>query len=129
MSVGIVGRKAGMTRIFDEEGVSIPVTVIEVENNRITQVKNEQTDGYRALQITWGTRRASRVNKSAVGHFAKAGVEAGREMREFRLGNGDGDEFEVGQEIKVSRFQAGQKVDVSGTSKGKGFAGVVKRHH
>ncbi len=129
MSVGIVGRKAGMTRIFDEEGVSIPVTVIEVENNRITQVKNEQTDGYRALQITWGTRRASRVNKSAVGHFAKAGVEAGRGMREFRLGNGDGDEFEVGQEIKVSRFQAGQKVDVSGTSKGKGFAGVVKRHH
>jgi len=118
-----------MTRIFDEEGVSIPVTVIEVENNRITQVKNEQTDGYRALQITWGTRRASRVNKSAVGHFAKAGVEAGRGMREFRLGNGDGDEFEVGQEIKVSRFQAGQKVDVSGTSKGKGFAGVVKRHH
>lgn len=129
MSVGIVGRKAGMTRIFNEEGVSIPVTVIEVENNRITQVKNEQADGYRALQVTWGARRASRVNKSAVGHFAKAGVEAGRGMREFRLGAADGDEFEVGQEIKVSRFQAGQKVDVSGTSKGKGFAGVVKRHH
>ncbi|MDZ7752129.1 MAG: 50S ribosomal protein L3 [Gammaproteobacteria bacterium] len=129
MSVGIVGRKAGMTRIFTEDGVSIPVTVIEVENNRITQVKDEETDGYRALQITWGARRASRVNKSAVGHFAKAGVEAGRGMREFRLEADDGGEFEVGQEIKVSRFEAGQKVDVSGTSKGKGFAGVVKRHH
>ena len=129
MAVGLVGRKAGMTRIFTEDGVSIPVTVIEVENNRITQVKNEDTDGYRALQITWGARRASRVTRPMVGHFAKAGVEAGRGCREFRLEADDQGEYAVGQELTVTRFEAGQKVDVAGTSKGKGFAGVVKRHN
>jgi len=129
MPIGIVGRKAGMTRIFTAEGASIPVTVIEVENNRITQVKNEQTDGYRALQITWGKRRAGRVGKPVAGHLAKAGVAAGRGYHEFRLGPDDEGEYEVGQELKVAQFAAGQKVDVSGTTKGKGFAGVVKRHH
>ena len=129
MTIGIVGRKAGMTRIFTEEGVSIPVTVIEVEPNRISQLKTLETDGYRAVQVTSGSRRPSRVNKAAAGHFAKSGVEAGRGMWEFRLGDGEGEELETGATINVDIFSEGQKVDVVGTSIGKGFAGVIKRYN
>ena len=125
MTIGIVGRKCGMTRVFTEEGVSLPVSVIEVEPNRITQVKSEETDGYGAVQVTVGSRRASRVTKSQAGHFSKASTEAGRGVWELR--NEEGDAFEVGGEISVAAFEAGQYVDVTGTSKGKGFAGGVKR--
>ncbi len=129
MSIGLIGRKAGMTRIFTEEGASIPVTVIEVTPNRITQVKTDERDGYRAIQVTCGQRKASRVNKPAAGHFAKAGVEAGRGLWEFRLDENEGDDIAVGGEIKVDIFEAGQKVDVRGRTQGKGFAGGVKRHN
>lgn len=129
MAIGLVGRKCGMTRVFTEDGVSIPVTVIEVEPNRITQVKNAETDGYAAVQITVGARRASRVTKAMAGHFAKAGVTAGRSVWEFRLADGEGAELQAGAEIKVDLFQAGQAVDVTGVSIGKGFAGTIKRHH
>ncbi len=129
MALGLVGRKAGMTRVFTEDGASIPVTLIEVEPNRVTQVKTEQTDGYRALQVTVGSRRASRVTKAMTGHTAKAGVAAGRGLWEFRLSGDEGAGLEVGAELKVDLFQAGQKVDVTGTSIGKGFAGAIKRHH
>jgi large subunit ribosomal protein L3 len=129
MSIGLVGRKAGMTRIFNEEGVSIPVTVIEVGGNRVTQVKTDENDGYRAVQVTVGSRRPSRVSKAAAGHFAKAGVEAGRGLWEFRLAEGEGADLQNGSVIGVELFAAGQKVDVSGTSIGKGYAGTVKRHH
>ena len=129
MTIGVIGRKAGMTRIFTEEGTSIPVTVIEVEPNRVTQVKVGETDGYRALQVTVGSRRPSRVTKAMAGHFAKAGVEAGRGLWEFRLKDGEGEDINVGSEIKADIFEAGQKVDVRGTSIGKGFAGVIKRHN
>ncbi|WFQ78806.1 50S ribosomal protein L3 [Xenorhabdus sp. SF857] len=124
--IGLVGKKVGMTRIFTEDGVSIPVTVIEIENNRVTQVKNKETDGYRAIQVTTGSKKASRVKKAEAGHFAKAGVEAGRILREFRLLENDA-EFTVGQSISVEIFADVKKVDVTGTSKGKGFAGTVKR--
>jgi len=129
MTIGIVGRKAGMTRIFTEEGVSIPVTVIEVEPNRISQLKTLETDGYRAVQVTTGSRRPSRVNKAAAGHFAKSGVDAGRGMWEFRLNDGEGEELETGATINVDIFSEGQKVDVQGTSIGKGFQGVIKRYN
>jgi large subunit ribosomal protein L3 len=129
MTIGVIGRKVGMTRVFTEDGVSVPVTVIEVEPNRVTQVKNADADGYRALQVTVGARRASRVSKAMAGHFAKAGTEAGRGLWEFRLADGDGEDFTVGNELKVDLFEAGQKVDVIGTSIGKGYAGVVKRHN
>ncbi len=129
MSIGVVGRKAGMTRIFDEGGVSIPVTVIEIEPNRITQVKTMESDGYRSVQVTTGTRRSGRVTKPAAGHFAKAGVAAGRGLWEFRLGDGEEVELAAGGEIKVDIFSAGQKIDVTGTSIGKGFAGTIKRHN
>ena len=129
MAIGLVGRKAGMTRVFTDEGVSIPVTVIEVEPNRISQVKTVDNDGYRAIQVTLGTRRVSRVTKPAAGHFAKAGVGAGRDLWEFRLADGEGDDFAVGAELKVDIFKPGQKVDVAGTTIGKGFAGTIKRHH
>lgn len=125
MTIGIVGRKSGMTRIFTDDGVSIPVTVIEVEPNRITQVKNVETDGYSAVQVTVGTRRASRVTKAAAGHFAKANAEAGRNL--FELRNDAQEAFEVGTSITVDTFSAGQMIDVTGTSKGKGFAGTIKR--
>ncbi|GAA3923569.1 50S ribosomal protein L3 [Litoribacillus peritrichatus] len=128
MTIGLVGRKSGMTRVFTEDGVSVPVTVIEVEPNRIAQVKSLETDGYTAIQVTTGTKKASRLAKSEQGHYAKAEVEAGRGLWEFRLGSEDG-EFAVGQELTVERFEAGQKVDVAGTSKGKGFQGGVKRHN
>jgi large subunit ribosomal protein L3 len=126
MALGLVGRKVGMTRIFTEDGVSIPVTVIEATPNRVTQVKSEATDGYNALQVTAGEKKASRVNKPEAGHFAKAGVEAGRGLWEFRLSGDEGD-FEVGNEITVEVFNDVAKVDVTGTSKGKGFQGGVKR--
>ena len=129
MSIGIVGRKAGMTRIFTEDGVSVPVTVVEVDPNRVTQLKTLESDGYRAVQVTTGSRRPSRVNKAAAGHFAKAGVDAGRGLWEFRLGEGEGEDLEAGSTIGVDIFTEGQKVDVIGASIGKGFAGVVKRHN
>lgn len=125
MSVGLIGRKAGMTRVFTEDGVSVPVTVIEVEPNRVTAVKTEDTDGYTAVQVTTGTKKANRLSKPEAGNFAKAGVEAGRGLWEFRLSGGD--EVNVGDELTVARFEAGQKVDVTGQSKGKGFQGGVKR--
>ena len=127
MAIGLVGRKAGMTRIFTDEGQSIPVTVIEVDGNRITQVRTDDVDGYRAIQITTGERRASRVSKSAAGHFAKAGVEAGRGLWEFRLEAEEGAELKAGDTLDVALFEAGQIVDVTGQSKGKGFQGGVKR--
>lgn len=129
MTIGVIGRKRGMTRVFTEDGVSVPVTVIEVESNRITQVKGIDGDGYRALQVTTGARRPSRVTRAAAGHYAKAGVEAGRGLWEFRLADGEGEGLENGGELKADLFAVGQKVDVTGTSIGKGFAGVVKRHH
>ena len=129
MTMGLVGRKCGMTRVFTDEGVSIPVTVIEAQPNRITQVKTLETDGYRALQVAAGSRKASRVSKPAAGHFAAAKVEAGDLFTEFRLDDADEGEFEKGGELKVDLFEAGQKVDVIGTSIGKGFAGTVKRHN
>lgn len=125
MTIGIVGRKSGMTRIFTDDGVSIPVSVIEVEPNRITQVKSVETDGYSAVQVTVGSRRASRVTKSEAGHFAKANAEAGRDL--FELRNDAQEAFEVGASITVESFSAGQIIDVTGTSKGKGYAGTVKR--
>ena len=127
MAIGLVGRKAGMTRIFTEEGQSIPVTVIEVDGNRITQVRTEDVDGYRAVQVTTGERRASRVSKAAAGHFAKAGVEAGRGLWEFRLDAEEGADLKAGDVLSVEQFEAGQIVDVTGQSKGKGFQGGVKR--
>jgi large subunit ribosomal protein L3 len=129
MTIGIIGRKAGMTRIFSEDGVSVPVTVIAVESNRVTQVKTLENDGYRALQVTTGSRRPSRVTRPMAGHFARAGTEAGRGLWEFRLADGEGEAFEVGSEIGLDIFEAGQNVDVCGTSIGKGYAGVVKRHN
>jgi len=128
MTIGIVGRKCGMTRVFSDEGASIPVTVIEVEPNRIAQIKTDEADGYSAVQVTVGTRRASRVRKSEAGHFAKAGVEAGRGSWELRL-DGEQAGLEVGGSIAADQFEVGQKVDVTGTSKGKGFQGVIKRYN
>ena len=129
MAIGIVGRKVGMTRVFSDKGESIPVTVIEVEPNRVTQLRTDEVDGYSAVQVTTGSRRASRVNKPMAGHLSKAGVEAGRGYWEFRTSGDEAGEIEVGGEIKVDIFEAGQKVDVRGTSKGKGFQGGVKRHN
>jgi large subunit ribosomal protein L3 len=129
MTMGIVGRKCGMTRVFTEDGESIPVTVIEAQPNRITQVKTIENDGYRALQVTAGSRKPSRVSKPKAGHFAAAKVEAGDLVTEFRLDDTDSGEFEAGNELKVDAFEEGQKVDVIGTSIGKGFAGTVKRHN
>lgn len=131
MSLGLVGKKCGMTRLFTEEGVSIPVTVIEVVPNRVTQVKTVKNDGYSAVQVVAGKKRASHVSKPLAGHFAKAGVEAGTMIKEFRLRNDAAElsETKAGAEITVALFEAGQRVDVHGVSKGKGFAGVVKRHN
>jgi large subunit ribosomal protein L3 len=129
MTMGLVGRKCGMTRVFTEDGVSIPVTVIEAQPNQITQVKTVENDGYRALQVAAGRRKASRVSKPQAGHFAQAKVEAGDLITEFRLDETDEGDYEMGNEIKVDLFEAGQKVDVIGTSIGKGYAGTVKRHN
>jgi len=129
MTMGLVGRKCGMTRVFTEDGDSIPVTVIEAQPNLITQVKTVDNDGYRALQVTAGSKKASHVSKPKAGHFAAAKVEAGDLMSEFRLDDTDEGEYELGQAIKVNLFSEGQKVDVIGTTIGKGFAGVIKRHN
>lgn len=129
MSLGVVGRKVGMTRVFDDAGRSVAVTVIEVLPNRVTQVKSLEVDGYEALQVTTGVRRASRVTSAAAGHFAKAGVEAGRGMWEFRVAGDVLSQYVAGAEITVEMFAAVQAVDVTGTSIGKGFAGTVKRHN
>jgi len=126
MTIGLVGRKSGMTRVFTEDGASIPVTVVEIAPNRVTQIKELETDGYRAIQVTAGSRKASKVSKAEAGHFAKAGVAAGEGLWEFRLDASD-EAFEIGVELTVDRFEQGQKVDVAGRSKGKGFQGVVKR--
>jgi len=129
MAIGLVGRKCGMTRVFTDAGDSIPVTVIEALPNRVTQVKTQDSDGYRAIQVTSGAVKPSRLNKAEIGHFAKANAEPGRGLREFRLAEGEGAEIEVGSAITVDLFQPGQIVDVIGTTIGKGFAGGVKRHH
>ena len=129
MTMGLVGRKRGMTRVFTEEGISIPVTVIEAQPNRITQVKTVDNDGYRALQVTAGERKASRVSRPEAGHFAKAKVEAGDLLTELRVSEGDETEYQVGTELRVDLFAAGQRVDVVGTTIGKGYAGTVKRHN
>lgn len=127
MSLGLVGRKVGMTRVFSDDGVSVPVTVIEVEPNRVSQIKTVETDGYAAVQVVTGMRRAKRVTKPMAGHYKKAGIEAGRGAWEFHLDSVD--EIELGSEFKVDLFEQGQIVDVSGVSKGKGFQGGVKRHN
>lgn len=129
MSLGLVGRKVGMTRIFAEDGASIPVTVLDVSNNRVTQVKTPETDGYAAVQVAFGTRRASRVTKPLAGHVAKAGVEAGHVLKEFRVEPAQLSGFKPGDAVAVTIFAEGQKVDVTGTSVGKGFQGGIKRHH
>ena len=129
MAIGIVGRKAGMTRVFTDDGASVPVTVIEVEPNRVTQVRSADSDGYSAIQVTVGSKKGSRLSKPMAGHYAKAGVEAGRGLWEFRLDDHGGDVPEVGAEIDAAVFEVGQKVDVRGVSKGKGFQGGVKRHN
>ncbi len=129
MSIGLVGRKCGMTRVFTEAGLAVPVTVVEALPNRISQVKSEQSDGYRAVQVTIGSRRPSRVTKALAGHFAKANVAAGNLSQEFRLRKGEGEALAAGGELKVDMFSAGQIVDVTGTTIGKGFAGTMKRHN
>ncbi|MEY8767831.1 50S ribosomal protein L3 [Francisella philomiragia] len=127
MSLGLVGRKCGMTRIFTEDGVSIPVTVVQVESNKVTQIKTTETDGYNAIQVTTGFKKRSNVNKPMAGHYAKASVEPGRGLWEFAIDNAS--DYEVGASIDATIFEAGQKVDVRGVSKGKGFQGGVKRHN
>lgn len=129
MSIGIVGRKRGMTRVFTDQGESVPVTVIEAAPGRVTRLRDADTDGYRAVQIAWGGKRRNLINRPAAGNLAKAEVETAEGLLEFRLGDGDNVELEPGVEIKVDIFQDGQKVDVSGTTIGKGFAGPIKRHH
>lgn len=129
MPIGVVGRKCGMTRVFTEDGATVPVTVIEALPNRVTQVKTVESDGYRALQVTSGSRKPSRLTKPEAGHFAKVSAEPGFGPWELRLPEGEGAQFEVGAEITVGQFQAGQKVDVTGVSRGKGYAGTIKRYH
>ncbi len=129
MSLGLVGRKVGMTRIFTEDGDSVPVTVLEVANNRVAQVKKPESDGYLAVQVTYGKRRPARVTKPMAGHYAKAGVEGGTILKEFRVSEAEVANLQPGAKVGVDIFQVGQIVDVSGTSIGKGFAGVIKRHH
>ncbi|CAI08282.1 50S ribosomal protein L3 [Aromatoleum aromaticum] len=129
MSLGLVGRKVGMTRIFAEDGRSVPVTVLDVSNNRVTQIKTPESDGYAAVQVTFGKRRASRVGKPLAGHLAKAGVEAGHMLKEFRVETEQVAGFKAGDVVGVDLFAVGQKVDVTGTSIGKGFSGVGKRHN
>ena len=129
MSLGLVGRKIGMTRIFTDDGASLPVTVLDVSNNRVTQIKTAETDGYTAVQVAFGSRRPSRVNKAAAGHFAKAGVEAGSMLKEFTISAEEAAALQPGAAIGVDRFQVGQKVDVTGTTIGKGYAGTIKRYH
>ena len=129
MTIGLVGRKVGMTRIFTDDGATLPVTVLDVSDNRITQIKTAETDGYAAVQVAFGKRRASRVNKALAGHLAKAAVEAGHLLKEFRAKPEELAELKVGAKVGVDLFKVGQRVDVQGVTIGKGFAGVIKRHH
>jgi large subunit ribosomal protein L3 len=129
MALGLVGKKIGMTRVYQDDGAAVPVTVLQIDAHRVTQVKDEGRDGYRAVQVAVGTRRADRVSKAMAGHYKKAGVEAGRGVWEFRLNESEGKDLAVGAQIKLDVFQVGQAVDVQGTSIGKGFAGTIKRHH
>lgn len=129
MSIGLVGRKVGMTRVFTESGASVPVTVLEMSNNRVTQVRTSENDGYSAVQVAYGTRRNSRVTKAQAGHFAKAGVDAAQLMREFRVSADEAAQYQAGAAVSVEVFSAGQKVDVTGITQGKGFAGTIKRHN
>ncbi len=129
MNIGLVGRKIGMTRIFTDDGISVPVTVLDVSNNRVTQIKTEDSDGYSAIQIGFGARRNARVNKAQAGHYAKAGVEAAEVMREFPVTAEQVAQYQPGAAISVEIFQPGQMVDVSGVTQGKGFAGTIKRHN
>lgn len=129
MNIGLVGRKIGMTRIFTDDGASVPVTVLDVSNNRVSQVKTEDNDGYSAVQVAFGSRRNNRVNKAQAGHFAKAGVEAAEVMREFPVPADVAAQYQAGAAVGAGIFQAGQMVDVSGVTQGKGFAGTIKRHN
>ena len=129
MSLGLVGRKIGMTRVFTDDGTAVPVTVLDVANNRVTQIKTPETDGYSAVQVTYGKRRASRVNKAAAGHLAKAGVEAGTVLKEFTVTAEQLANFKPGENVSIEMFEVGQLVDVTGTSKGRGFTGVITRHN
>jgi large subunit ribosomal protein L3 len=128
-TIGLVGRKIGMTRIFTDDGAAVPVTVLDVANNRVTQIKTPESDGYAAVQVTYGKRRANRVKKAQAGHLAKAGVEAGSVLREFRVDPEALANFKVGETVSIETFAVGQMVDVSGTTKGRGFAGVIRRHN
>ena len=128
-TLGLLGRKVGMTRIFTDEGESVPVTVLDVSNNRVAQVRTTETDGYTGIQVAYGARRASRVSKPQAGHFAKAGIEAGSTQKEFRLNAKQAEEFKPGATVGIDIFSVGQKVDVTGVTIGKGFAGAIKRHH
>jgi large subunit ribosomal protein L3 len=129
MSIGLIGRKCGMTRVFSEDGSSTPVTVLQIDSNRVTQVKSLDNDGYRAIQVAVGDKKASRINKAMAGHYAAASVTAGRSLWEFRLADGEGEDLSAGSELKLSVFTVGQVVDVRGISIGKGFAGGIKRHN
>jgi large subunit ribosomal protein L3 len=129
MSLGLVGRKIGMTRLFTDDGDAVPVTVVDVSNNRVTQIKTPEADGYSAVQVAFGKRRARRVSKPAAGHFAKASTEAGHVLKEFRIEADQAASLKVGGQVGVDIFKVGQLVDVTGTSIGKGFAGVIKRHN
>ena len=129
MSLGLLGRKVGMTRLFTDDGDSVPVTVLDVSDNRVVQIKSPNTDGYTAVQVAFGKRRASRVTKAVAGHYAKAGVEAGSVLREFRISAAEAAGLQVGGKVALSLFKVGQMVDVQGTTSGKGFSGVIKRHH
>jgi len=129
MSLGLVGRKVGMTRIFADDGTAVPVTVLDVANNRVTQIKTPETDGYAAVQVTFGKRRASRVTKPQAGHLAKAGVEAGELLREFPVASDTLASLKVGETVSVETFKVGELVDVTGTTKGRGFSGVIRRHN
>ena len=129
MSLGLVGRKVGMMRIFKDDGTAVPVTVLDCSGNRVAQIKTQEADGYVAVQVAFGKRRATRVSKAMAGHYAKAGVEAGSDLREFRVAADAAKDLKAGSELKVDMFEAGQKVDVQGTTIGKGYAGVIKRYH
>jgi large subunit ribosomal protein L3 len=129
MTIGLVGRKCGMTRVFTESGESVPVTVVQVLSNRVTQVKNQDSDGYRAVQVTYGVRRPQLLGKAVAGHYAKSGVQPGRSLVEFRLADGESADVAVGAEFTAELFKTGQLVDVTGTTIGKGFAGTMKRHN
>ncbi len=129
MSIGLIGRKRGMTRVFCEDGSSVPVTVLQIESNRVVQVKNPETDGYKAVQVASGEKKSSKVNKAMAGHYAAANVTAGRGLWEFRLSDGEGEDLAAGSELGLDIFEEGQVVDVQGISIGKGFAGGVKRHN